>query len=85
MIPQILSSKTLGLWGSLASFQLRELETPVQIRTDPFTYRENSTAWLNMEESGESQVLKILIRETGAFKNHEHGGELSEEIHSMFM
>ena len=26
-----------GLWGSLVSFQLRELETPVQIRTDPLT------------------------------------------------
>ena len=24
-----------GLWGSLVSFQLRELVTPVQIRTDP--------------------------------------------------
>ena len=25
----------MGLWGSLVSFQLRELETPVQIRADP--------------------------------------------------
>ncbi len=28
-------STGLGLWGSLASFRLREPETPVQIRTDP--------------------------------------------------
>ena len=38
-----------------------------------------------MGESGESQVLKILIREAGAFKNPENGDELSEEIHSTFM
>ncbi len=38
---KIITSKLIhhckGLWGSLVSFQLRELETPVQIRADPFT------------------------------------------------
>ena len=32
---RLLCSRDKGLWGSLVSFQLRELETPVQIRADP--------------------------------------------------
>ncbi len=35
-INKIYTKTVVGLWGSLVSFQLRELETPVQIRADPF-------------------------------------------------